>query len=185
MKYNNCVSLKGKQVIFNNNLLGKEISCGGYKEPDEIYLLKQSIINQFILPLCKSNWHEIKENMFNISRFQNRIKNYKKKYNNPDLNFYDQILDFIIITFSEHLNLQNLEQKVYGNDKTHAANLIQKIKYIRLKAEYELYNTILGKPDFKNKENYNPEIISSIKSLLKNENITFKEINNKIIKFKI
>ena len=185
MKYNNCVSLKGNTVIFNNNLLGKEISGGGYKEPSEIYLLKQSIINQFILPLCKSNWHEIKENMFNISRFQNQIKNFKKKYNNSDLNFYNQILDFIIITFSEHLNLQNLEKKIYGNDKTHAAHLIQKIKYIRLKAEYELYNTILGKPNFKNKESYKPEIIDSIKSLLKNDNITFKEINNKIIKIKI
>ena len=176
-----CVSLKGKEVIFNNNLLGKDTIISNYTIPDDILQLKKNIMNQFIIPLCKNNWVEIKENMFNVSRFQDKIKLYKKKYDNADLIFFEQILEFVIITFSEHLNLQNLEEKMYGRDKTHAANLIQKLKYIRLKAEYELYNIILGKPNFKNKETYDTNIIDKIKGLLKHDNISFKEIKNKIL----
>ena len=186
MKYN-CISLKGKDVNSCHNLLGREsYICEINREvPEEIKILKKTIINQFIIPLCKSNWIEIKENMFNLARLQNRLKILKQKYQENDLEFYNQILEFIIITFSEHLNLQNLENKVYGGSKSNAASFIQKIKYIRLKAEYELYNIILGKPNFKEKEKYRDEVIERLRDLLKNENIGFKEINSEISKYKI
>lgn len=184
MKYT-CISLKGNQVISINNLHGKESYYTKEKVPEEIYSIKKTIINQFILPLCKSNWIEIKENMFNLARLQNKIKVLKNKYRDQELEFYNQILEFIIVTFSEHLNLQNLENKIYGASQSSAAQFIQKIKYIRLKAEYELYNVILGKPNFKEKEKYKDHIIEEIRNLLKDEKIEFKEIKSQILKYKI
>lgn len=176
----NCISLNGKTLNFPNSLLGKPLNSYQPNIPDEIHKVKKTIINQFILPLCNDNWKEIKENMYNISRLKNKIKFLKSTYKDSDLTYFEQILDFVIITFSEHLNLENLEKKIYSGNKQNAASLIQKIKYIRLKAEYELYNTILGKPD--PKEKYNENVINKIKTLLQNENITFGEIKQQIQK---
>ena len=87
---------------------------------------------------------------------------------------YNQILEFVINSYGQYINLENLEKNVYKADKNNTARLVQKLKYVRLKAEYELYNLILGKPT-KN-EKYDLEVIDKIKNLLKDENITFKNI---------
>ena len=52
---------------------------------------------------------------------------------------------------------------------------------IRLKAEYEIYNLIYGKPD-KN-ELYDTNKLKIIKNLLQIENITFDNIKKKLEEF--
>tara|TARA_Y100000992_G_scaffold302608_1_gene277649 strand:+ start:539 stop:1099 length:561 start_codon:yes stop_codon:yes gene_type:complete len=174
-----CISLSGKKLYKPNNLLGKEFCSSNYnninlEDPSEIIKLKDNIANQFIVPLCNEKWQEIKENMFNVVRFQKKIKDLKLIYPGVDLTVYNQILEFVINSYGQYINLENLEKNVYKADKNNTARLVQKLKYVRLKAEYELYNLIIGKP-IKN-EKYDLEVIDKIKNLLKDENITFKNI---------
>ncbi len=184
MKYQYCVSLTGHKTLKPNNLLGKEICTSNSKSifntPEEVSKLKTVIMNQFILPLCRENWNEIKENMFNIARLQNRVKTLNKMFPEQEINIYNQMLDFVVSGYSEHLNLENLEKQVYRGDTSTAARLIYKTKYIRIKAEYELYHLIIGKPDRKAGENYDNIIIDKIRELLLNEDATFKSISNAV-----
>ena len=182
-----CNSLTGKKVLKPNNLLGKEYCYFHHEKyhdlPKDILSLKSNIANQFIIPLCNENWKEIKENMFNVARFQNKIKNLKKIYPEIDLAVYSNILEFVINGYGQYINIENLEKTIYKANKNNTARLVQKIKYVRLKAEYELYNLIIGKPS--NGENYDTIIIEKIKELLKNENLNFKDIEKKNIRSKL
>ena len=51
---------------------------------------------------------------------------------------------------------------------------------LRLKPEFELYNLIIGRPDFKSGKTYDQTMLNNIIILLKVENITFEQIKNKI-----
>ena len=51
----------------------------------------------------------------------------------------------IEIALNEHNQLFDLEKEKYSNKKD-STSIIYKTKMIRLKAEYEIYNIIYGKP---------------------------------------
>jgi hypothetical protein len=53
---------------------------------------------------------------------------------------------------------------------------------IKLKPEYELYNLILGKPNKKLNQQYDSDIILTIKNMLTYDNINFNIIKETIIK---
>jgi hypothetical protein len=53
---------------------------------------------------------------------------------------------------------------------------------IKLKPEYEIYDSILGKPQKINKETYNEIIINEIQKLMIMENTTYDKIKDYIEK---
>ena len=61
------------------------------------------------------------------------------------------------------------------------ASFIHKTPYVRLKAEYEIYHLLYGKPNRKKNESYNKEKIQEISNLLENDDITFDEIREKML----
>ena len=176
-----CNSLTGKKSIYLNNLLGKEINicCVKEEEPIEIEKIKITIMKQFIVPLCCKNWKEIKENYFNLSRLNNKINELKIKHPEYDLNIYKNMLQFVSIGYTEHLNLEKMEKKYYGLSGENTASMVFNTNFIRLKAEYELYHLIIGKPELGHE--YNQDILEKIKNLLVNEEITYTDIYNQII----
>ena len=177
------ISLTGKKTIFHNNLEGKEfqLSNNNKDTPYAVIKIKKKIINLFIIPIHLKKWDIVKQNMFEIERIMLKIKNYKLIYLNEDLDIYEYLLNFIVSVFSEHNELQEIEKKMYSVDgSNNIATLVHKTPSIRLKAEYEIYHLIYGKPNRKNNETYQTDKLDYIIKLLKNENITFDQIKNKV-----
>ena len=54
--------------------------------------------------------------------------------------------------------------------------MIYKTTMIRLLPEYEIYNSILGRPKRELSQKYNEEIIIDIKKMMTNEKVTFNKI---------
>ena len=180
-----CNSLTGKKTVFLNNLEGKPLELGGSKRaeiPFPILKLKKKIIDIFIIPIHMQKWKTVKENIFLISRLKERIEKYKKIYVGEDLEIYEYLMTFITSVFSEHVELEQIEKKMYSDTSgMNLASFIHKTPYVRLKAEYEIYHLLYGKPNRKKNESYNKEKIQEISNLLENDDITFDEIREKML----
>ena len=151
-------------------------------EPYLITTIKTQIINKLVIPISKDNFDIIIDNMYLISFYKDRIQQfmriYKTKY---ELQTYKYILDVInyavvyhrIILASRKNNLKNKDFAIVS----------KQLGIVGIKAEYILYNAILGKPNKKKGEKYNDQILIDIRLLLNSLDIDFYKIN-KIIKEK-
>ena len=167
----NCLSLTGKTLISINNLGGKTFT-GGYNVPNEITDFKASIMDNYIIPLITKRWGTVYDNLFRIDLYRNKLNDYLQTHPNADLELYKKILQLIYAIYSEHLELEDLEKKLFKVDDT--GTFAYKTTRIRLKAEYELYNIILGQPQ--QGEKYDNYIIDKIKKLLEDEALSVDEI---------
>ena len=178
-------SLTGKKIVFLNNLQGKPLETGGSKRaeiPYAILKLKKKIIDMFIIPIHLQKWKRVKENIFLISRLKNKIEKYKKIYTSEDLEIYEYLMTFITSVFSEHVELEQIEKQIYSDTSgMNLASLLHKTPYVRLKAEYEIYHLLYGKPNKKKNESYNKSIIQEISELLEDDDVTFDDIKSKLI----
>lgn len=179
---NNCVSLTGKKTIFYNNLEGKSLDLSSKKIeiPYPILRIKKRIIDLFVIPIHLQKWQRVKENIFQIGMIKDKIEKYQKIYPKEDLEIYDYLMKFVTSVFSEHIDLEELEKKIYGSGENTFATLMHKTPYVRLKAEYEIYHLLYGKPKRKDGEVYNDSKLKEITKLLKNDEITFDEIKKRL-----
>ena len=175
-------SIKGTITIFPNNLKG--ISFDKRPNIDKIPLpvikIKKTIIDNFIIPMHSNNWQSVKENYFLLDKIQMKINKYKNNYKNYDLDIYEHLVNFIKNHFNQHIENEELENKLYNTNNNNVATLFYKTPVVRLKAEYEIYNLIFGKPNKMKKETYNMSHIKTIVDLLKEDDITFDKIKNKM-----
>jgi hypothetical protein len=172
----NCISLTGKNVISFNNLAGKNYD-GGDSIPNEINEFKKSIMDNYMIPLITKRWGTVYDNLFRIEIYRSKLNNFLQSHPNSGLEFYKQILQLIYAIYSEHIELEDLEKKIFKIDDT--GTFAYKTTRIRLKAEYELYNIILGKPI--QGEQYDTFIIQKIIDLLKDETLSVDEIKKTIL----
>ena len=158
---NNPLTLTGISKIYgnNSNYLVKRI--------------KEKIFSLFIKPLYNSNWHIINQNMFRYDEIIIKLEKFKKLYPYEDLEIYLIILNTILDLNGEYLKFNETQ---YGNTEN-IAQLVQNVPSIRLAAEFELYNLILGKPE---NYNYDTIIIEEIKRLLMDPDIEFDYIKNSL-----
>ena len=170
-------SLTGKIEINIHSLKGKYTYKT--KMPVMIIRLKTQILDNLMLPLIQNNWKYINNNFFMINSLKQKTESFYLKYKIDDLLLYKDILEMIEIVINEHNQLFDLEKEKYSLNNSNS--LIYKTKMIRLKAEYEIYNLIYGKPD-KN-ELYDTNKLKIIKNLLQIENITFDNIKKKLEEF--
>lgn len=177
-------SIKGNVTFFPNNLKGvsfdKKTNINVIPSP--IIKLKKKIIDKFIIPMHLNQWQSIKENYFLLDRLSGQINKYKNYYKNYDLDIYEHFINFIKSYFNEHSEFKELENKLYNTNSNNSniATLVYKTPSIRLKAEYEIYNLIFGKPRKNYKETYNMLQINKIIDLLKDDDITFEKIKNEM-----
>lgn len=173
-------TLSGKNVINNNNLMGKN-EYGQKGIPHDIKNLKIKIINNIILPLISKQWAQLYENMFFLENIKTKIDHYYKLYKLEDLLLYKDIIHAFELVLNEHTQLADLEKKVYSSRGDDFTSIVYKTTMIRLKPEYELYDTIYGKPKREKNQVYNEQIILFIRKALTHENITFKKIKEQVL----
>lgn len=175
------MNLSGKNNIHKLNLSGKNtmIQYNSY----EVKCLKIKIMNNIIIPLITRQWKILNENIFLLETLKKKINFYYSIYKLEDLIIYRDVLSILEVLLGEHIQLEDIEKKMYGNsdDSENMSQMIYKTTMIRLKPEYEIYDNILGKPKKERNENYNENIIKDIQLLLKNNNITFNKIKELIV----
>jgi hypothetical protein len=174
-------SLSGK-ISFPNNLTGKSKNViSGI--PLEIKQLKIRIFNIYILPLLSKKWKTVKENLFLLDQFKNKVDFYYQCYKNDDILVYKDLLNIFDVFVQQQVQLEDMEQKVYGNgQKDQVASMVYRTTMIKLKPEYELYDNILGKPKREKKEVYRQDIIDDITKYMILENINYQKIYEYITK---
>lgn len=172
----NVISLTGKKLC--NNLMNlRGSSTTENSEPFEVQQLKIQILNKIILPLLNNKWKYLEENVFILNIILEKLNLYYIKFKLSDLLLYKEIVKSLEVIINEHFILTELEKKFYsGCTDDNSATLFYRTTMIKLKAEYELYNLIYGRPLKKNNEIYNDEVIKEIRCLIRIDNIDFNKI---------
>ena len=100
-----------------------------------------------------------------------------------ELKVYKDMLRLFEIMVEEHKILDDTERRLYNTttSKEQFVSMIYKTTQIKLLPEYEVYDSILGKPKREKGESYKSELIEKIRVLLSKDNITYSVINDNIL----
>jgi hypothetical protein len=176
-------SLTGNNDANINNLKGFSYS---QKPPISIQIkqIKEKIVENYLVPLFAKQWEQLNENSFFIENIQNKISFYYKNYHLDELIAYHELLRVIKLLVENNKTLDTYEkQHNYQTQANQVTSMVFKTTKIRLLPEYEIYDSILGKPKKELQEKYDEHIISIIKTLLDKENCTYNKIKNKLQPF--
>jgi hypothetical protein len=147
--------------------------------PTEVKKIKIQILNCYIIPFMSKNWKVLEENFVFFYVIISKLTSFNTRYPNLNLKIYiDLLYSFETAVF---LNIENtnLEEKLYGKE-CNMSTILFKTVMLRIKPEYEIYNLIFGKPNFKCEESYNTNILNDILTLLHTDNVTFIQIKTNI-----
>ena len=177
-------SLTGKYNINDvHNLLGKTNNSQQVFS-FEIQKLKDKILNSYLIPLYTKQWSKLNENIFFCERIKKKMTNLYNIYKSEDLKSYIELLKVIEILFDKfkHVEKDGGAINVINGKKSELASIVYKTSMIKLLPEYEIYDSIIGKPKRELKEKYNELIINDIKKLLLLEETGFNDIKKYIEK---
>jgi len=173
------INLTGMNTHNKINLTGKEDT-----KPNanfKIQSLKKCILSNYIVPLYSEQWGVINHNKFLIDEMIGRVNSYLKIYKLDELVIFLELLKVLKMLIDKNDLLTDITARTNAKlDKNNIINMVYKTTKIRIMPEYELYNSIIGKPA--KGEPYRDEIINDIKILLKRENINYDKISEFINK---
>jgi hypothetical protein len=176
-------SLTGQNQIHLPNLKGTTINNQN-QIPIKIKQIQERILAEFLIPILSNQWNIVSENMFLIERIQKSISFYHNTYKLDELLIYIELLKAIQILMDNTTNNSSNNNNVgntNSNNTKDVVSLLFKTAKIRLRPEYEIYNSVFGKPNKELKQTYNINIIKRIQDQLNQENITFKKIKENIM----
>ena len=172
------LSLSGKPGSINQ--LSGRIHSLSVSIPSDIKKLKIRIFNLFWLPLLSKKWDLIKQNLFLLDGLKKKVQNYYNSYKLEDLLMYKDVLSLLEFFIEQHVQLEDMEKRLYQNPKNQIISMVYRTTMIKLKPEFELYNHILGKPLYEKHETYREDIIAEIQQCMLNDNITYDKIHTHI-----
>jgi hypothetical protein len=159
------------------NLTGKTDIRNSYSF--KIQNLKKYILTNYVIPLYSEQWNILNNNKLLIDETIKQINIYYKLYKLDELNMFLELLKILKMLVNKNELLIDLEDKTKRKiDKNNIINMVYKTTKIQILPEYEIYNSIIGKPN--KKEPYNENIIYDIKKLISKENITYDKIKEYI-----
>ena len=169
------LTLKGNNEMHPLNLTGQSLCLGNSIITVDVQFekWKTKMMNRLIIPILQKKWTEIYENIFIISIFKKDLEQFSK---HPQIEFYRNILTFVERVYNEHEELEHLEEIMYSNGGD-GARMLYKTTMIRIAAEYEIYHSIFGQPE---SSEYDPDVLGSIRSYMNIDNISYKEIRQKV-----
>ena len=145
------------------NLTGKSDYKMSYSF--KINKLKVHILTNYVIPLYSEQWNILNKNKLLIDETIKQINVYYKLYKLDELTIFLELLKMIKIFLNTNDLLIDLEDKTKAKyDKNNIINMVYKTTRVQILPEYEIYNSIIGKPN--KKEPYNQYIINDIKKLI-------------------
>ena len=173
----NVMSLSGKQSLNNRGLKGISL-VGVGSQTDILYSvgIKTRIIDSIMIPFMSQDWRTIEENMFLFDLFREEIDLIILRNPQADICVYKDLLSIVELAFEQYQEITCLEKKIYeGRDDV--TTMVVKLGSMRLKPELELYNLILGEPDYKKGEKHSEIIVEEVAALMKKPRATFANIS--------
>jgi len=168
------------------NLLGKYSYNYNYNYTSsnlKIKRLKERILNNYLIPLVSKQWDVLKENIFFIDDIQNKIKYHTDIHKTDELVVYNDMLKVFKVLIEKQKLLENYDETMNGKrDSNEIMTMVFKTSMIKLLPEYEIYDSIFGRPKRELNEKYDDDIINKIKELLKEDDITYRKIKDYITK---
>jgi hypothetical protein len=162
------------------NLTGKysyNYSCNYTSTNSKVKKLKERILNNYLIPLVSKQWSVLKENIYFIDEIQNKIKYHSDIHKTDELVAYNDMLKVFKVLIEKQKLLEDYDKNMNGNrDSNEIMSMVFKTSMIKLLPEYEIYDSIFGKPKRELNEKYDHDIINTIKTLLKEDDITYKKI---------
>jgi hypothetical protein len=175
------LTLSGKDGTNKWNLTGKNSSIEP-NLPIEIKNLKIRIMNTLLLPLLSKQWKIMKNNMFLIDSFKQKINFYYDSFKLEEILLYKEIINLCEIFVLQSAQLEETEKRIYGSNinakNKQTISLVYETTIIKLKPEYEIYDSIFGKPTRQNKQTYSDDIIIDIQKMMVKDNITYEIMKN-------
>ena len=173
------LSLTGQSRFNEHTLCGKS-KYTKQNIPTEIKNIKIKIMNDYLIPLYKKQWTKLYENLFFIHKIKKNISKFKHLSNFDDLQLYIDLIQLLELVVEKNNLLENQDDNFktrFGSkDKDQAISMIFRLTPIRLLPEYELYNSIIGRPKKEFNESYDKEKIQVIQTLLERENMDYEQI---------
>ena len=124
----------------------------------------------------------MEENIFLIDEIVNKINYYYELYKINELLVYIELLKVLKILIDNYKLLESYNATSNGKrDKNEVMSMVFKTSMIRLLPEYEIYDSILGKPKREFGESYDQTIINHIKNLLTFDDITYHKIKVAVV----
>jgi hypothetical protein len=173
--YGNEINLLGKyNYNYNYNYTSTNI---------KIKKLKERIINNYLIPLVSKQWDVLKQNMYFIDELQKKIQYYNDIYKSGELVAYNEMLKVFKVLIEKQKLLEDYDENRNGKrDPNEIMTMVFKTSMIKLLPEYEIYDSIFGKPKRELNERYDEDVIAKIKDLLKEDNITYRKIKEYVTK---
>lgn len=173
------LNLSGKNKINEITLKGKSCYASFNSISLDFQKLKGEINSFYIVPLATKQWRILHENMFFLSKFKKKLA----KFKDESTSFYLDVFTMLELLSEEHKQVEDLEKRLNSilSTRDQFFTMVYKTKRIKLLPEYEIYDSILGKPSREKGQQYKDEIINLIKSLLERERITFDIIKSKVL----
>jgi len=170
--YGNTLNLLGSHTSYNNN---------NYLTNSKIKKLKERILNNYLIPLVSKQWNVLKENIYFIDEIQHKIKYYSDIYKTDQLVAYNDMLNIFKVLIEKQKLLEDYDKNMNGNrDSNEIMTMVFKTSMIKLLPEYEIYDSIFGKPKRELSEKYDDNVIKTIKELLKEDDITYRKIKESV-----
>jgi hypothetical protein len=162
------------------NLLGKYSYNHNYNFASgnsKIKKLKDRILNNYLIPLVSKQWDVLKQNMYFIDEIQKKIQYYNDLYKSDELVAYNEMLKVFKVLIEKQKLLEDYDENRNGKrDPNEIMTMVFKTSMIKLLPEYEIYDSIFGRPKRDLNEKYDDDVIKTIKNLLKEDDITYKKI---------
>ncbi len=138
-------------------------------------------MNNYLIPLVSKQWDVLKENMYFIDEVQKKIHYYNDIYKSDELVAYNEMLKVLKILIEKQKLLEDYDENRNGKrDPNEIMTMIFKTSMIKLLPEYEIYDSIFGRPKRELNQKYDDDVIKTIKNLLKEDDITYKKIKEYI-----
>ena len=167
-------SLTGAEQGNSINLTGLAQYNTSVMSTDEINLkkLKIYLIENFVEPLIMKRVENVNFNTYNFAYILSRLG--ELKYIDPgEVSVYEKIVEFVQNTVGTYNQNATMISQLYADKKT-TAQFTLNLPFITLKAEYEIYNSLYGRPDA---FSYDKKILEEIRSIVKEQpGILFKDV---------
>lgn len=186
VKYNQCLNLSGDNLLNYNyhSLYGSFVSHYNSNTINKsLYDFKHNVLSNILMNYYRKNYKQLKNELLFKDKYIQLLNQYidsnKQEYY-LELQPYIILLNNLEDMIKQIETIEHYETKYNKYTSNKEVNLSFILPEIKILPEYEIYNIIYGKPSFKLGQEYDSNILSKIKKLLRNPNINFELLKQKL-----